>query len=224
MSSKPTKTAFNAKQKSASSPRRRLSPELRRRQILDAAAQLVVGQGYLPLPIEKLARAAGSSKALIYTYFPTQYDIFNALISREFEALTVAGFETASEVDDLQQAALLCGMIYFERVVQVGPILKILLTDLYMVHKVAVSSRDKLAAVMQRFARLARRDLSLSAKEIPAAVEMLRVIPEEAGGLAYHRQVDVSTMRELCRVLLLSSLQALRAPDRALAIGQDNTV
>ena len=112
--------------------RKRLSPQLRRTQILDAAAQLILEQGYLPLPIERLARTAGSSKALIYTYFPTQYQLFNALLERELGSLSTAGLITASQVGDLDQAAVLCGMLYFEHVARSGPLLQILTADLYM--------------------------------------------------------------------------------------------
>src|SRR5919205_3358996 len=92
----------------AASKGKRLTPDVRRAQILDAAARLVVVQGYLPLPVEQLARTAGTSKALIYTYFPTQYLLFNALLERETQSLALAGFETASQVEDLDQAAILC--------------------------------------------------------------------------------------------------------------------
>src|SRR5687768_14140403 len=110
---------------------KRLPPEVRKAQILDSAARLVVEQGYLPLPIEQLARAAGASKALIYAYYPTQYALFNALLGRELRSLEVAGLDTASRVDDLEQAAVLCAMMYFEHVARSGPLLHILMTDLY---------------------------------------------------------------------------------------------
>src|SRR5215510_1932820 len=106
------------KESAAPRVRKRLSPELRRGQIMDAAAKAVVAQGFLPLPIERLAKDAGASKALIYTYFPTQYDLFNTLLEREFDSLVAGGLDTAAKVGDLEQALVLCGMLYFEHVVQ----------------------------------------------------------------------------------------------------------
>ena len=75
----------------AAKQRRRLSPQVRREQIMDAAVELIVRQGYLRLSIEALAQAASSSKALIYTYFATQYDLFNTLLQREITGLATAG-------------------------------------------------------------------------------------------------------------------------------------
>src|SRR5271163_3176962 len=100
----------------AKQPRRRLTPQLRREQIMDAAAKLVVKQGYLPLSIEALAQAADASKALVYTYFATQYELFNGLLRREIAALADAGIATAARLADLEPAAILCGMLYFEYV------------------------------------------------------------------------------------------------------------
>src|SRR3974377_1585752 len=112
--------------------RRRLSPEVRRAHLMDAASYLVVKQGFLPVPIEALAQAADASKALVYAYFPTQYELFNALLEREMRALALGGLETAARVNDLDQSILLCAMLYFEHVAQYGPLLHILITDLYM--------------------------------------------------------------------------------------------
>ena len=99
---------------------------------MNAAAKLIVKQGYLPLSIEALARAANASKALVYTYFATQYDLFNRLLQREIAGLAGAGVETAARLSDLEPAAILCGMLYFEYVAQRGPLLHILMTDLYL--------------------------------------------------------------------------------------------
>ncbi|HVF17238.1 MAG TPA: TetR/AcrR family transcriptional regulator [Steroidobacteraceae bacterium] len=201
--------------KSGPSPKgKRLTPELRRSQILEAAARLVVELGYLPVPVEQLARAAGSSKALIYAYFPTQYALFNALLDREMQSLSLAGFDTASRVEDLDQAAVLCAMIYYEHVARSGPLVHILMTDLYMSEHIEprlLQARDTLIA---RLLKLATRSLPLSEQEIYAAIEMIAAIPEEAGRLVFHRELDPTTARQICNSLILSSLKALRAPEK----------
>jgi AcrR family transcriptional regulator len=201
--------------KSGPNPKgKRLTPELRRSQILEAAARLVVELGYLPVPVEQLARAAGSSKALIYAYFPTQYALFNALLDREMQSLSLAGFDTASRVEDLDQAAVLCAMIYYEHVARSGPLVHILMTDLYMSEHIEprlLQARDTLIA---RLLKLATRSLPLSEQEIYAAIEMIAAIPEEAGRLVFHRELDPTTARQICNSLILSSLKALRAPEK----------
>jgi AcrR family transcriptional regulator len=189
---------------------------------MDAAARLIVELGFLPLPIERLAQLAGASKALIYAYFPTQYELFNALLRRELNALKSSGLETASKVDDLEQAALLCAMLYFEHVAQSGPLLHILMADRYMAGYVDPTVTRVVDAMLQRFVRLARAQLPLSKREILASIEMMAAIPEEAGSLVFHKELPPSAARQVCHSLVLSSLQSLRSPDRAAAVGSND--
>ncbi len=195
---------------------KRLPPDVRKAQILDSAARLVVEQGYLPLPMEQLARAAGASKALIYAYYPTQYALFNALLGRELRSLAVAGMDTAARVDDLEQAAVLSAMIYFEHVARSGPLVHILMTDLYLTDHIDRELADALDAFVQQLTRLAAKSLPLGEQEIFAALEMVAAIPEESGRLVFHHELDHASARQICRELIVSSLKALRAPDQVL--------
>lgn len=193
--------------------RKRLPSQVRRLQIMDAAARVVIEQGFLPLPIERLAREAGTSKALIYAYFPTQYDLFNALVEREWHSLATAGLVTASEVKDLQQAVTLCAMLYFEHVSRVGPLLQILTSDLYMSGHENPQLTQDCAALRRRLARLVHGTLELSLKEADAAIEMMTAIPAEAGSLVHAKRVDAQVGRDMCGTLISSSLRALRSPE-----------
>jgi AcrR family transcriptional regulator len=194
----------------ATTTRRRLAPELRRTHILDAAAQLIVEQGFLPLPIERLARTAGTSKALIYTYFPTQYDIFNSLLQRELAALTIAGLDTASRVQDLDQSVLLCAMLYFEHVAQSGPLLQILVTDLYMSEHISAELAQAGNTLLNRLTNTARATLPLSKKEIVGAIEMIAVVPQNTGSLVFNKELEPAVARQICHTLVLSCLDTLR--------------
>jgi AcrR family transcriptional regulator len=205
------------KESASARVRKRLSPELRRGQIMDAAVKLIVSQGFLPLPIERLAQDAGASKALIYTYFPTQYDLFNTLLERELNSLAVGGLDTAVKVDDLEQALILCGMLYFEHVVQYGPLLHILLSDLFMAGHIHSRVTGVGEEMSENLVRLLREELSLSKKEALAAIEMLASIPEESGSLAFHGDMEAVSARAMCRDLILSSLKGLRSADKIFA-------
>jgi AcrR family transcriptional regulator len=197
--------------------RQRLSPTVRRSQILDAAAAIVVRQGYLPVSVEHLAKSAGTSKALVYAYFHTQFDIFNALLERELTALLATGLDTASRVRDLDQAAELCAMLYFEHVARSGPLLHILVDDRYMHGHADPRLSWMRVAVLHRLCRLARANLSLSVREILAATQMMIAIPEESGRMVFHQELEAGVARQICRSLVASALQALRAPAAALA-------
>ena len=197
--------------------RQRLPPEERRNQILDSAARLIVQQGYLPISLERLAKAANISKALIYAYFPEQHDIFNGLLLRELATLRMAGLETASRVGDFEQCVLLSSMLYFEHVCKAGPLLHILTTDRYMSGRINAVARRSAESMLGNFLRGPGRQLALSKQEIYAAIEMIAVIPQDSGSLVFHHELDASVARQMCHTLILSSLEALRSLNSASA-------
>lgn len=186
--------------------------EARRRQIVEAAARLVVDQAYLPLQPERLAAAVGVSKALIYGYFPDQHDLFNAVLADEFAALADAGIEVASQSGSLEQTALACAELYFHHVCARGPVVHVVLRDVYMVRRVdpAVAAvRDR---IVRRLARQVRRELSLPPEETVGAITLATTIPEDAGRLVWQGELSPEAGLELCRRLTGAALAALR-PD-----------
>jgi AcrR family transcriptional regulator len=192
----------------------RLAAGERREQLLEAAALSIVEQGFLPLPLERLARRAKVSKALVYAYFPTQHDIFNALLKREIELLFAAGLDEASRAGKLEAAAVACAMIYFEHVATRGPLLHILLSDRYMSGRLDRNVLNARDVVVRRLARLARTSLKLPARELVAAVNMVVAIPEEAGTLLFTQEANPVLVRDMCRTLVSSAITGLRSAAR----------
>jgi len=194
-------------------PRRALTEQ----EILDAALALLDAGGAGAASIRRIAAAVGVAPNAVYTYFPEQYALFNSVLERELTALVAGGLDTASQVRDLDQAAVLCAMIYFEHVARTGPLLNILMSDRYMSGRIERRLVRLRNVVLRRLIQLAAASLPLSKKEILAAIEMMIAIPEEAGRLVFHEELDAAVARQICQSLILSSLQALRAPDAALA-------
>jgi AcrR family transcriptional regulator len=58
----------------------RLNVDERRRQLLERATALFATHGYDELSMAKLAREAGISKPLLYHYFPSKRDLFEAVL------------------------------------------------------------------------------------------------------------------------------------------------
>ncbi len=184
--------------------------EVRRRQIVEAAAGLAVAQGYLPLPPERLARAVGVSKALVYGYFPDQHELFNAVLIHEFSALEAAGLEVASQATSLEAAALDCAELYFRHVCARGPVIHVVLRDVYMAGRVdakVAAIRDRVA---RRLARRVRGELGLPPEEAVAALTLATTIPEDAGRLVWQGDLSPQGGLELCRRLTSAALAGLR--------------
>jgi AcrR family transcriptional regulator len=193
--------------------RTRMSPDVRRGQIITAAAAVTLEQGYLPLPTDRLAERAGVSKALVYAYFPTQHDLANAVLERRFTALAAAGMEAASLASPLSVAALETARIYFEDVAGHGPLIHVILRDHFMLGRVdrrLAAMRDR---VVRNLARAARRSLRMPARETVTAINMIITIPEQAGRLAHSGEMEPGRARALCAQLIASSVDALTPRD-----------
>jgi AcrR family transcriptional regulator len=78
----------------ATPDRRRLAPERRTEQLLDAALTLAAGGDLAALSVEDIAREAGVSVGLLYHYFPTKQALVTAAVRRA----------AAAFVDDLRAA------------------------------------------------------------------------------------------------------------------------
>ena len=63
--------------------RRRLSPEQRKEELLDAASALALESGVDGLGLEQVAERAGCSRNLAYTYFPNRAELVDVLAERE---------------------------------------------------------------------------------------------------------------------------------------------
>ncbi|MDQ6915795.1 MAG: TetR/AcrR family transcriptional regulator [Actinomycetota bacterium] len=63
--------------------RRRLPRDQRRQAILGAARQLLLERGYGELTMERVARAAGVSKALVYDHFGHRREVYLAILADE---------------------------------------------------------------------------------------------------------------------------------------------
>jgi AcrR family transcriptional regulator len=65
----------------------RLGVDERRRQLLDAGAQLFTEHTYEEISMRQIADAAGVSKPLLYHYFPSKGDLFTAALAEKADEL-----------------------------------------------------------------------------------------------------------------------------------------
>jgi AcrR family transcriptional regulator len=71
----------------------------RRESLVSAAAALYAGRGFAGASISDLAQACGSSKSLIYHYFPSKDDILYEVMAAHLDALVEAADEATRSGD-----------------------------------------------------------------------------------------------------------------------------
>ncbi|WP_138999225.1 TetR/AcrR family transcriptional regulator [Rhodococcus zopfii] len=96
-------------------PRRRLSPDQRRTELLDIGARLFSQHAYDDVRIDEVAELAGVSRGLMYHYFPTKREFMAAVVQRESDRLlAVTEPNPALSVHDRIAAGLDAYLEYIE--------------------------------------------------------------------------------------------------------------
>jgi AcrR family transcriptional regulator len=88
---------------------RRMPPEQRREQLIDAALSVILEQGYGGVSIEAIARTAGVTRPVVYDHFANLGRLLQALIEREERyALEQLEHVVPDDPRDMEPTELLC--------------------------------------------------------------------------------------------------------------------
>ncbi|HYB16570.1 MAG TPA: TetR/AcrR family transcriptional regulator, partial [Streptosporangiaceae bacterium] len=138
----------------------RLPRHERRRQLLDAAREVFVSQGYHAAAMDEIAERAGVSKPVLYQHFPGKLELYLALLDESVDALveTVRG-ALRSTADNRQRVAATFSA-YFEYVAGQGQAFR-LVFESDLGNEAAV--RDRLERVQRECAELVSQVVSQDA-------------------------------------------------------------
>lgn len=75
-----------------------MPPEQRRQQLIDAAMEIILTEGYGGVTVEAVARAAGVTRPVVYDHFANLGQLLHALVERE-ERHSLAELDTIVPVD-----------------------------------------------------------------------------------------------------------------------------
>lgn len=92
----------------------RLPRSARRRQLLAAAQEVFVANGYHAAAMDDIAERAGVSKPVLYQHFPGKLELYLALVDEQAEALTTAIKEALARTDDNRERVHGVLSAYFE--------------------------------------------------------------------------------------------------------------
>src|SRR5258706_5006485 len=78
----------------------RLPRSARRKQLLEAAQEVFVAQGYHAAAMDDIAERAGVSKPVLYQHFPGKLDLYLALLNVHSDAIIVTMRDAMSSSTD----------------------------------------------------------------------------------------------------------------------------
>jgi AcrR family transcriptional regulator len=92
----------------------RLPRHERRRQLLDAALEVFVSQGYHAAAMDDIAERAGVSKPVLYQHFPGKLELYLALLDQHVELLGERVRSALKATDDNRHRVSGCIEAYFD--------------------------------------------------------------------------------------------------------------
>jgi AcrR family transcriptional regulator len=98
----------------SSTPATRLPRTLRRAQLLDAAREVFVAQGYHAALMDDIAERAGVSKPVLYQHFPGKLELYLALLDQGAEQLITVVRDALRSTDDNKQRVAATMQAYFD--------------------------------------------------------------------------------------------------------------
>jgi AcrR family transcriptional regulator len=98
----------------------RLPRQARRRQLLGAAQEVFVSQGYHAAAMDEIAERAGISKPVLYQHFPSKLELYLALLDESVDALIDTVRQALSSTNDNKQRVVATFGAYFGFVANEG--------------------------------------------------------------------------------------------------------
>jgi AcrR family transcriptional regulator len=104
----------------------RVPAEVRRTQLIDAAAEIIVADGLPAATLRAVARRVGLSEAQAHNHFPRRADMLLALARRELQAMEARRRDELSQGRDRQQRVRFSTLAYLREVAQRGALIQVL--------------------------------------------------------------------------------------------------
>ena len=192
----------------ASDPQHSLSS---RDRIIQAADEVFLAEGTLPISLPDVASRADVSRSLIYAHFPNQTDLMNAVIARHVARLdTRLSFHSNGNTED---TAAQIASDYFDHLISLGPTIALAPKDSFLAADLCEDYK-RLARRATRFlGSLARKAFVLPPRDAVASAIMMTALPESAAIAVWKKTIDAETAREAMMDSVRKSVSALTRHD-----------
>ena len=199
--------------------RTRMTPEARRKTVLDAAAAIVTREGVSAVTMERVAHDAGASKALVYSYFSNRTTLLAQLLLREYPAFrgpaaSDAGVGDAQEPFAAQIARTTAD--YIGHVARNGLLLERLLGEPMVAAEVATQHSIGRATTAVWFGKRIARETGIERQLAERIADILMGVTGAAGRLVVAGDATVDEAAGLATELILSAIHGV-AEERASA-------
>jgi AcrR family transcriptional regulator len=144
----------------------RLPRPARRRQLLGAAQEVFVAQGYHAAAMDEIAERAGVSKPVLYQHFPGKLELYLALLDESVEELVAIVRDALSSTTDNKQRVPATFQAFFDFVSSSGEAFRLVFeSDLSNEPEVRARLNRTMYACADMISQFIREDAGLSDDE-----------------------------------------------------------
>jgi AcrR family transcriptional regulator len=144
----------------------RLPRPARRRQLLGAAQEVFVAQGYHAAAMDEIAERAGVSKPVLYQHFPGKLELYLALLDESVEGLVGTVRDALSSTTDNKQRVPATFQAFFDFVSSSGEAFRLVFeSDLSNEPEVRARLNRTMYACADMISQFIREDAGLSDDE-----------------------------------------------------------
>ena len=190
-------------------PRIRLSPDARKTMILDQAAKLVASEGVSAVSMERLGKEAGTSKALMYSYYPNVTPLLKELLTREYRHLRKLQFEAAESADTLEQVVRRVTNVYLSYIKTNGLLIERLAAEPTVANSGDPTEYNRDSAVLY-IAQIFSDNFGIDMDIAQPAVDISYGLPAAAGHYIVHHDTDFQRIEDITVAMILGSLEAVQ--------------
>ncbi len=190
--------------------RTRLAPEERIAIILDHTATIVASEGVAAVTMEKVGNAAGISKSLVYSYFPSTTDLLKKLLNRELKALRRRQMEASDNANTFEQLVRAVTREYLLHIEERGILIYRLQSEPSVSKGGGVTDYTRDVAV-QHLAEVVHKVFELPMSIAVPATDISFGLPDAAGIYLDRKKADRQIVEDITVAMIIGSVKTLKA-------------
>jgi AcrR family transcriptional regulator len=194
----------------ATKQRKRLAPEVRQSSILDHAADIVAAEGVSAVSMDRVAKAAGVSKSLVYVYFPSTTELLQTLLQRELKRLRRQQAQAANHANTFREMVRAVTHTYLTYIEERGLIIHRLQGEPSVAQGTGNPTDFSRDAAVVYIAEIISDNFDLPMELAIPASAISFGLPVAAGDYLDSEDADRRTIEDLTVTMIIGSVEALQ--------------
>lgn len=189
--------------------RTRLSPEARTLEILEHTAKIVSNEGVAAVSMDKISKAVGISKSLVYSYFPSTTELLKELYSREMRLLRKLQNDAAVNANTLEQLVRQVTHVYLNYIEEKGLLIYRLQSEPSLAEIGGPSDFGKDQSV-KFLADIMNKSFDIPMSIAIPTIDISFGLPDAAGRYLDQKKADKQTIEDITVAMILGSISAIK--------------